>query len=69
MSGSHHFGKGGGSQFARDMKALFLIFRPFTDHPENFFKMTKELTIILTLSNEDCFALQRKVWGEKKKEK
>lgn len=38
ITSKHHFTLGGALQFAHDMKALFLLFRPFTSNPELYFK-------------------------------
>jgi hypothetical protein len=34
----HYFAVGSASQFAHDIRAMLLIFKPYTSHPENFFK-------------------------------
>ena len=43
----HHFAVGGAFQFKHDMQALFLLFSPYTPHPENYFKEYVNTKMIL----------------------
>ncbi len=38
ITSKHYYSIGGGQQLQHDMKALWLLFRSYTNKPENFFK-------------------------------
>jgi len=58
---AHNFGYSGALQFNHDMKALFLLWRPYTSNPENYFKEVKESIVILTLPDDTLQPLKAKV--------
>jgi len=62
ISSKFHFTKHGIHQFNHDMKSLLLLFKPFTPHPENFFKEVKEACLVFENAEEIEELLLTKGW-------
>eukprot|EP00455_Lapot_gusevi_P043789 TRINITY_DN5378_c0_g1_i6.p1 TRINITY_DN5378_c0_g1~~TRINITY_DN5378_c0_g1_i6.p1 ORF type:complete len:120 (+),score=25.75 TRINITY_DN5378_c0_g1_i6:29-361(+) len=54
-----HFSVCGARQFVHDMHALFLLFRPYSAHPENCMKQVKDVTAVLSLPIQDIMRIRQ----------
>jgi len=58
---SQAFASGGAAQFVRDMRAVFLLFKPYSAVPENHFRSIKDVIKILTLPSNESKVLLAKL--------